>query len=123
MLVIRREQIDTFVRAAVDEFVARTVARFTARDPDGVARRGSDTVEPLVREAIARADVLGLERPIDVARYVTLAYLLGVGFEDDPRYAWARTALDDERVPRQSRMAVVCAHAEHELGAALARLG
>lgn len=60
---------------------------------------GEPLVEDLVRLAIERAATCGILSVAGLSIYVPLAFLLGVGFDEDPQFPWAieaRTRRDDD---------------------------
>jgi hypothetical protein len=115
-LIIREEQREVFRRAQAERFVDKALSDLRRRFPDEVSSLGDDATRASIREGMERAEAHGIEMEIDVIRFIRFMFLLGRGFDDDPRYPWVREVLDDAHLAPVGKMAVLCRFTEHELG-------
>ncbi len=88
-MIIRREQMEVFVRIEREKFEERTLEALKRNWPDQAARRGEEGARQSVRMGIERAEKYGLTLEPHVHTYINLMWLYGDRFDEDPRCAWA----------------------------------
>jgi hypothetical protein len=77
---------------------------------------GDEPVRRAVSLGLERAEAHGFQCKADVQRYVTLMFLHGSGFDEDPLIPWAAQILHDERLVGASvRMQVLHTTSDHYL--------
>ncbi|NZA28578.1 hypothetical protein H0E84_19575 [Luteimonas sp. SJ-92] len=89
--------------SALPVFAGQLKARLKKVFPAKFDYVGEDNVTSLVANGIgdaARYDITG-ERGLTL--FITLAFVLGPGFVDDPLMPWASTTLNDKRINTQKR--------------------
>lgn len=107
MLVIRPEQLRAIEDAQRGRFEEWLVAHVRRHFPDRALPMGDKALRALLQELVARAESFGFAEAHHLAEFVNLAMLLGAGFPEDPRMAWAGEILrDPERLPRQKLRAI-----------------
>ena len=111
MLMIRRDQVTALGAPLLETIVASLVDFLRELDPAFVARAGERDVRSFVIEGVRRAGAHGIVRCCDVGRYLAFMLTLGAGFDADPRHAWARRILRDDRLAAAEKL-------EHLLDAA-----
>jgi hypothetical protein len=92
MLTVREEQFAALREGFRIQFeselaseIAQTHARFS----------GGNAALEFVRAVIGRAERFGFTSVRDIARFANIAATLGLNFDEDPRYRWARIILAD----------------------------
>jgi hypothetical protein len=106
MLILRSEQIEACSAPVLDAFVERAVAHVELYFPDQHRALGEAEVRRAVRHGIARADRHRLETERDILRFVTLMFVFGRDFDEDPELPWAASILgsSDGATLRTSRL-------------------
>jgi hypothetical protein len=97
-------QIDDLRAGREQVFVDEMAAHLSALAPRHAQAMGPDAMRAFVRAAIDRSSAFGvLER--DTTRvWLELSMLWGIGFADDPTYAFVRRWLDDPVLPELQRI-------------------
>jgi hypothetical protein len=109
MLIIRREQVEVFRRAAVQRFERDLVADLWRAHPTRYAEFGDNAVLKLVREAVRRLAVYGIADEDDVANLAELDFTLGQPFERQKGQEWAGEILRDQTIIPGARVALILA--------------
>ena len=90
--------------------------------PQKLAAQGERPTRALIRQAVARAAEHRLVGDAGIAVFVTLAFMLGSGFDQDPLYPWAARALADTTVTDEpARVALLHREAMAYLNDSLSR--
>jgi hypothetical protein len=71
--------------------------------------QGEEANRALVREGLDRAEEYGIESSRGLTVYITLMFLLGAGFDQDPMYPWAGQVLRDRSL-RDEKTRVAALH-------------
>jgi hypothetical protein len=87
-LVIRPEQMEILREVGLQTWLRRYL---TDAYPEKTSHIGN--LDGFIDESVKRARVRGFTVPNEVRKYVHVAFLLGLGFED--RYGWAAQLLAD----------------------------
>lgn len=102
MLRIRSEQVKTFACQAARDFEDRMVEYLAQFVPKQSRLLGAERVRHIVREGWARSREYGLTSERGVRLYLSLTFMLGGHFDDDPQLPWAGEILRDEKIETQS---------------------
>jgi hypothetical protein len=103
MLTIRTAQKKALADALFERWLHEHVWRFFPRRCEAL---GAARLRAVLSRAVGAARRLGFVRDGDVAHFVDLTFLFGVGFERSPRHPWVRPVLDDASgVDPRERMA------------------
>lgn len=89
MLVIRHDQLAALQGPAVSQFEADMLAHLGLHYPIDKLLLGDDGLRAVVRGGLQKAMAAGFTQSEDLARFVTLSLVLGIGFSDDPLLPWA----------------------------------
>lgn len=93
MLRIRQTQWDRLEELALRRAPARLARYFAETFPERAEQLAPDLFERAVAAGIDRAMAHGLKSERDVCLYVTLMFMLGGGFDEDPLLPWAHQIL------------------------------
>lgn len=94
MLVIRRSQMAVFGHSSMDRFERALLQHLGATWPREFQLIGSDKGRlHTVRQIIRAAQTQGYDTSRQMSLYATLVVSLGIGFDEDPQFDWASTAL------------------------------
>ncbi len=94
MLVIRQSQIEVFGRLSMGKFERALLQHLGATWPRELQLIGSDEGRLLaVRKIIQAAQAHGYATSRQMSLYALLVVSLGSGFDSDPQFDWASTAL------------------------------
>lgn len=107
MLVIRDAQMQAFREAQVRRFENDAVQHLERVLPDRCREMGAGAVRESVQLAIRQTQVYGLDREYDVLRYLHCMCVLGFGFDQDPRYPWAKELLTKPGLRSERKMDLV----------------
>jgi len=102
MLMIRKLQKEALVRASLERFVDVVAVHLRQHFPLECRAMGEPLVREKVRQGIASASRHDVRIQQDVCRYVVLAFVLGDGFDADPKLPWAGEILRDESIKSQT---------------------
>ena len=89
MFTIRNAQLAVLLRLPFDEFVERRISHLHDFYPQECEALGPAQLKLVVEAAIDRAKHRGYQTEQDIARYLSLAMLLGSHFDSDPQLDWA----------------------------------
>lgn len=95
-MLIRREQVDTFEKAAWTSFENEMVQYMLAFASRLASVAGEENVRKLVRSGLERARAYKLRLRGPMRFYLELMASLGSDFDSDPILPWARAGLSDE---------------------------
>lgn len=100
---LRREQMQAFDDAALERWLSQHLAMHFPALPAASVATGAGGLPAM---AIATARRWRMPDKVSIAQVANLLSLLGPGFEDDPRHAWAREALalDADAAVRLARL-------------------
>lgn len=96
MLMIREEQMAAFEQAAVRNFARQVYDYLEPFFPDHYQVLGAEPMREVIRLGMERAEPYQLISERDVYRYVSLMFLLGSYFDEDPQWPWIAELLKDE---------------------------
>src|SRR5512133_2351052 len=91
-LTVRAEQIKALENALVSRWIAAYLRKCYPRQ---VREMGERALCGLVETAVKAARARGLTAAPDQRKFGHVTFLLGPGFDKNPRYAWARRILDN----------------------------
>ena len=109
-MIIRDQQLDALKRVTSSRFEDRTFAHVATYFPDFLTLCDEPGIRSAIRLAWQRAAGHDVMTERGVWQYVDVAFMLGSGFDTDPRVPWAAPALDSRR-HEQVRMQEVFAGA------------
>ena len=92
-MLITGAQMDTFRQALEAAFEDRMVSHFREELPDLSAGAGETGLRSAIRLGRERARGYGLGGAASVCSFLTVMFLLGSGFDDDPLLPWASSIL------------------------------
>src|SRR5580700_13987 len=116
MLLIREAQIQALSANQVANFILEMASRLRTQFHNHLAPLSDDDLHGRIAHAITRASALGINRRIDVARYLNLSVAAGWDFERDPQYSFIAAALcEDPASDPSSRVAEACGRMQHRL--------
>lgn len=98
MLAIRKEQFDAFEKQEVKKFEDPTYLHLNELYPDQCQHLGETKLRRTIQYGIKRAAAYGIQREDDVRKYVEVMVLLGPDFDKDPKFPWASSVLNDEKL-------------------------
>jgi hypothetical protein len=97
MLKIRPGQMRVLGAPFLEEFVRRAALHVAAHFRDQHDLLGEGAVREAVLHAILRAEAHGLTRDEDVLAYLSMMFVFGRDFDQDPTSTWAAEALGSRR--------------------------
>src|SRR5437868_2035323 len=101
MFVIRQKHLEALERAASDRFMQEALAYLEETFPSHWTYAGENNVRAVLTRGVQRARSHRLTSERNVLQYVSLMFLLGSGFDQDPQYPWVAQLLDDSAVPSE----------------------
>lgn len=96
MLMIREEQMAVFEQAVVKNFASRVYEHLQKFFSEHCQSLGADQVRKVIRLGLKRAEHYQLISERDVYLYVSLMFLLGSYFDEDPQLPWVAELLKDQ---------------------------
>ncbi|MFP2908328.1 hypothetical protein ACLESD_25405 [Pyxidicoccus sp. 3LFB2] len=115
MLRIRREQLDVLALTRREAFIDRLVVQLRKHWASECAGLEDALLRERIGAAIDRAAKYELRAGVEVARYVNVTMALGPGFDEDPRYPWARAILEEEAFTPEKKLERLCTLTEAAL--------
>lgn len=106
MLMIREEQMAVFEQAVVKNFASRVYEHLQKFFPEHCQNLKADQVRKVIRLGLARAEHYQLVSERDVYLYVSLMFLLGSYFDEDPQLPWVADLLK-EQTPETANIRMV----------------
>ncbi|WNG30461.1 hypothetical protein F0U62_45480 [Cystobacter fuscus] len=108
MLKISRTQMQVLEQEALRSFENRAATYLKGTFPMHWQYMGEEQVRRVIRHGVERARTHQLVLEQDVAFYLSVMFMLGSGFDEDPQYPWAAGILSGperiEGIPRASRL-------------------
>jgi hypothetical protein len=104
MLTVTSAQVELLSERLTERLIDDGVEHVRASLPEVFDRMGQAEVRESVRLALRKSGQYGLESWSDAVRYLTVMYILGFEFDDDPRYAWAPRILGDPELSADAKM-------------------
>ena len=98
MLIIRPEQMDVFQQHAFHSFEDRMVRHIRKHFTHTYEYQGEKNVREVVRYADRQARAYGFETQRSLCLYLTVCYMFGACFDEDPLLPWARDILKTKPV-------------------------
>ncbi len=97
---LRNGPIPEVPGASLGEFAEHMLAQLEATYPEKHAALGEDVLRKLIADGYEAARGYRLASRRGTTLYVSLMFMLGSGFDDDPQYPWAAAVLGDEGAGR-----------------------
>lgn len=107
MLIIRREQVEAFRRAAAQRFEHDLVADLRRNYPGPSVRVGDEGLIKLIRDAEKRGAIYGITSEQDIATLAELDLSFGAPFERQKHCEWAVPLLADKSLSPGGRLALI----------------
>ena len=95
---IRKEQMEAFSEAGAQHFEDHMVEYLWEYFPGQCEVLTEDVVRTVIRHGMERAGNHEIETERDLSYYITLMFLLGSHFDEDPQVPWAADMLADENL-------------------------
>jgi len=96
MLTIRREQMDALKQVPRKVFTDRMLLHLREYFPVDCERLGKAQTRSVIDFGIERAERHGFDACEDVCCYITLMFIFGSYFDEDPQLLWAAKVLEDD---------------------------
>ena len=107
MLIIRREQVEAFRRAAAQRFERDLAADLRRNYPAPSSRIDDEGMIRLIRDAEKRGASYGITTERDIATLAELDFNFGAPFERQKSCEWAVPLLADQSLTPGSRLALI----------------
>lgn len=107
MLIIRREQMEVFRRAAAQRFERELLGDLRRGYPERFHEMGEEGVLLLIRETEKRGAVHGIVAERDLATLAELDLVYGAPFERHKGCEWAGALLRDQSLTPSARLALI----------------
>jgi len=98
MVILRKEQMALFnalPRLLFEKRLIRHFFRFYERECKDL---GEDQVHLVIKYGIEKAEKYGYSSQRDIGFFISLMFLFGSGFDNDPQLPWAKSGLEDASV-------------------------
>lgn len=102
MLVIREEQMNKMSEAIFHDFVVKTREKLKVEFSEGLEALDNDALENLICKSIKLAAEYGVDRELDVEKFIE--YVARYGLEFDKNNLWAQKILSDENMDGTDKM-------------------
>jgi hypothetical protein len=113
-MIIRRQQMDEFVRVEQEKFEQRTLESLKQNWPDQYKARGEEEARKSIRAGVERAEKHGLTLEGHVTTYIDLMWAYGDDFDQDPQCGWAQQILRNPELEAQEKVDRLVAHVRQE---------
>lgn len=113
---IRNEQLDAIQAALERRFVRRAMAYVRRQHPATCAALDERAIRASVETALEKRAVHRFDSEETVFAYLDLMYLLGFGFDTDPRCEWVRATLNDFDLGARTRLLLLVEQARERAG-------
>ncbi len=100
---IRRERNEILLSSDVPEFYKRMILEIKQTFPKKCAYIGELALRRLIQHAIETAKSYGITTERGVVLFSSMMFVLGSGFDTDPRLPWASAILNDSAIADQSK--------------------
>ena len=106
MLVIRKDQMETFQKVALQRFEDEMVVHSQNFSPELCSVIGDAQLRFAVRFAMTRAKSYGFTNRGSIRLFIEMMFLFGSSFDTDPQYPWSARILADssEQMQRAKRL-------------------
>ncbi|PZN78553.1 MAG: hypothetical protein DM484_12800 [Candidatus Methylumidiphilus alinenensis] len=112
MFVIKKSQFDVFASERVKAF-SRKLRQFLADQfPEHVRRMGGESLDSFISLVLERAKLYGFSTERELQIFAVYMILLGVFFDDDPQYPWAKDRLSRPGLSPRQRIDLFRSRAE-----------
>jgi len=101
VLVIRQEQIDTFIKGSDEEFVEFLVNHVKEEHPDLESEYDEAVLREMVKGGIKRAESHNLKTAGDLTAFVSIMFEIAPNFDEQSQI---KAVLDDEKFPPEDRI-------------------
>ena len=99
MLIIKAHQIEAFARPSMERYEKALIEYLRTAWPRECRLTGGDAaLLHAVRRIVRAAQANGYETSRQLTLYANLVFSLGIGFDTDPQFHWASTALLNESI-------------------------
>lgn len=115
MLTIRKEQMAAIRRGRRDSFVEELRAHVERFFPGDARVLGEAQLRTVLELGLDRAALHGIRQKGQTAQYVSLMFMLGSFFDEDPQLPWAAAALGPEEAPAGPRLEALQQHVKAHL--------
>src|SRR4051812_16934791 len=105
MLTIRHEQMKALSDAFRAQLQDQLVRHVRETLPESYAKAGEAGTRENVRYAMRQAGRYGIQTNSGVAAFTKVMFIYGPGFESNPAYDWARSALQNPALSESERIA------------------
>lgn len=102
MLTIRKKQFEAISKAYLKDFEMRLVRHFFQYFPNICVPLGRDLVRKFIQYGIMQAKKYNYVTERDICLYISLMFLLGSDFDQDPQVRWAGSELEKKKQNRSS---------------------
>jgi hypothetical protein len=112
---LQSEALEGYSQSGLGDFEAYMLRRFWLLYPEKCKCIGENALRKIIRDGMASARARGLTTERGVTLYLALVFLLGVGFDEDPQYAFAQEVLRDPALtePRKKAEALYAGALEY----------
>lgn len=100
---IRRERNEVLQQSDVPEFYKRMIMEIKQTFPKKCEYIGELSLRRLIQRGIESAKSYGITIERGVVLFVSMMFVLGSGFDTDPRLPWASAILNDPAITDQSK--------------------
>ena len=106
MLIIRKDQMETFQNVALQRFEDEMVVHSQNFAPELSHVIGEAQLHLAIRPAMTRAKTYGFTNRGSIRLFIEMMFLFGSHFDTDPQYPWAASILADsaEQMHRAERL-------------------
>ncbi len=124
MLRLRKYDFETPIHLAGEELASKLASDLVRFYPEKAIFQGDVVNQTFILQASERAAEAGFKESNGIAVWVTLAFMLGMGFSNDPIFWWAADSLAETReLGEKDRVARLVARAYEHLEASLRMSG
>lgn len=114
-MIVRSEQIEVLSAACRINFEKATIQHVTQTWAEMAGRLGSERVQAIVREGIARAQTYGITGERSTRQFIDVLFQLSPTF--DTTLGWASKILTDGSLSATEKMSRISRAVEYELAA------
>jgi len=107
MLVIRKSQMDEFVKYELKKFEDFMVSHLRQELPEKVKDVPEEILRNIIQKGISVAENYGIRIEDDVKRYIDLMFILREDFDVSLETSWAGELLKNEEMSPEDRLAMI----------------
>ena len=111
MFRIRDNHVKAFRAEHFSDFMQRALRHLRRDLPEQTSKLTDDQMRERVESCVRRATDFGLLSERQAICFVDSSFLLGIGFESDPRYDWAPPILKSDKLDPTDRAHLLLATA------------